>query len=127
MITLTLFPSITIFTTILSLYSLDRQTKFSTALIIATLFTIFFGGIMIWYSQMLFFLIYFLNIICVIVLTPCLVYWINRMLPPIKDNNKYWLRILLIFIVSAALTLLLFVASMLLFISYNPTHVFPGR
>jgi len=116
----TIFPAICVFALTLTLLNLGREMKFWKSIIIATIFTAFFGRLMTWYSLELFFFLYFINIIGILVLIPCLTFWTNRMLPAAKNTKIYWIRIAGLGVAATVIALLFFGASMLLGFFYNP-------
>ncbi|SRR5258705_12579672 len=115
-----IFPTICVFTMTLTLFNLDKQIKFQKSLIIATTFTVIFGGLMIRYSLSTFYFLYFFNVIGVLVLIPCLTYWINRAFRTTQNTGINWIRILGLGLVSTVLSLVLCGALTLLSFFFNP-------
>jgi hypothetical protein len=115
-----IFPTICVFAMTLTLFNLDRQIKFQKSLIIATTFTVVFGGLMIRYSVSAFYFLYFFNVIGVLVLIPCLTYWTNRTIRRTQNTGTNWIRILGLGLVSTVLSIVLCGALTLLSFFFNP-------
>ncbi len=116
-----IFPTICVFALTLTLYNFDRQIKFRNTLLIAFFFAIVFGSYMTFYSSKLFPILYVVNIFGVFILTPCLTYWVSKLISSIGSKKVYWMKIIGVGIASALLSSFLFVLLMWNAFLHNPT------
>lgn len=115
-----IFPTICVFVLTLTLLRLSGQLKPRTTLLLTLMVTIFFGGLMTWFSFEIFQFLYFANFFGVLVCIPCLTYLTNRLFSDNSDKRIHWLRILGLGLASTAVTIV--VAGALIFFSFlnNP-------
>ena len=122
--TFVIFPTICVFALTLTLLKLDGRTKPHTVLLWSTIVTTIFGGLMTWFSVDVFLFLYYLNFLGVIILIPCLTYLTNKLFKDNKDNKK-WIRILGLGLISTVLTIAVFATTMFLSLLNNPMD--PGQ
>jgi hypothetical protein len=116
-----IFPTICVFILTLTLVRWNGQLKQNSALLLTTISTCFFGGLMIWFAYEAFQFLYYANFVGIVVCIPCITYLANKLFR--KNSNKwiYGARMLGLGLASTALTIV--VAGLLIYFSFlkNPT------
>lgn len=124
--TFAIFPTISVFIITFSLLKSESDFGLKKELLWSLLVTILFGVIMTIFSAELFYLLYYSNFLLALALIPFLTYLINAHLP--KSSGKtLWIRLFAIGVISTALSLTLFGASMLYSFLNNPMDPAPRK
>src|SRR5687767_472566 len=113
-----IFPTLSIFLLTLTLFSFSGQTGKLKIIGLTILVTSILGGLLTIYSVELFELLYYFNLISVIIIITCLTYLTNRLFP--EHKKATWIRLLALGIVSTVLTVTLFLTTMLAAFIQNP-------
>jgi len=83
---------------------LDGQLRTRTIVLLTTIVTVVFAGLMTLFSVEVFFFLYYANFLGVVVCIPCLTYLINELLP---GNKRSWTRLIGLGLVSTVATMVI--------------------
>lgn len=113
-----IFPTLSIFLLTLTLLSVSGQTGKLKIIGLAILSTSMLGGLLTMYSVELFEILYYFNLLSVIIVIACLTYLTNMLFP--EHKKATWIRLLALGVVSTVLTVTLFLTTMLAAFIQNP-------
>jgi hypothetical protein len=124
--TFAVFPTICVFSLTLTLLTVGGQLRAQTALLWSIMMTVIFGELMTWFSEDVFFFLYYANFLGVIILIPCFTYLANKLFKDTPNKIK-WFRILGLGLASTILTIAIFVTSMFFSFTSNPMNPAPRQ
>lgn len=99
-----IFPTICVLVLTLTLLTLGGLSR-PRVVLLSTLITATFGGLMTWLSVEVFTFLYYSNFLGVLMCIPCLTYLANRLFTYNSNKITFWIRIVGLGIVSTAATL----------------------
>jgi hypothetical protein len=119
-----IFPMISVFVLMLTIFMLDGRLRSRAKVLWSAMATAISGGLMIGFSADVVLPLYDLTFLSIVILVPCLTYLMNRLFK--NNSGKWtWVRILGLGLFSTALAIVIFAATFLVFILDAPMDPAP--